>query len=65
MEFWELEAAFMVDREQEGGVEQRGEERESYQGGGGRVKEEKEKGSCVILPKCRFLSLFFVFQADQ
>ena len=32
MEFWELEAAIMVGREEEEDAEQRGEEGESYQG---------------------------------
>ena len=50
----------MVDGEEEGDVGQRGEERErANRGVGGRVKEEKEKGSRAILLKCPSLSLFF------
>ena len=63
MEFWELEAAFMVGREEEEDAEQREEERESNQGERGRVKEEKEKVLYIItktpLPSRSFYFRFF------
>ena len=66
IEFLELEAVFMVDREEEEDAEQRKEEREREALGGSLEEQEEEKGvrqNYKNAPHPLFFVLFFLSQA--